>query len=67
VTQIWPIAAGKTLRINGTAPDQTAWSFEIEVHELTRTGDAWNLRSRLAQSTDVKELTRAIQQFQIDR
>jgi hypothetical protein len=67
VSKSWPIAAGKTLRINGTAPDRSTWAFEIEVQDLTRHGDGWKLRSRLADSTDAAELLRAIKQYKAAR
>ncbi len=63
VTESWPIAPGKTLRINGTAPDRSPCVFEIEVQELTQHGDGWKLRGRLTESTDAAELTRAVGQY----
>jgi len=48
VTNSWPLTSGKTLRINGNAKDRSAWSFEIEVLQLSQEGQRWKIRSRLA-------------------
>ena len=46
VTSSWPLAPGKSLRIQGVAKDQSRVSFEVELSHVAQEGQRWRLRGR---------------------